>query len=564
MEYLNSNFQERELHQLQQMQDNAKESCMVSFLLLHSHLKALSNNDLKGTCIEGGFEWAFATLFHQDLQSFTCLMLLNLDQLGKQLDKEEFYEIGSMDAFRVLKTQFQLELILERAKHKREKDRRVNDRMMQSKKRKVNSSKALDAGLVVTESNETELERYVLSSRFGNDTHTDYAYINSVNDKQPMAENEKFHKENKHLKQTYKDLYDSIKKTRVQTKDHNDLLIAQINSKPAENADLKAQIHEKVCENVALKNELRKLKGNNVDTKFVNHQSWGNPFYNHLETITTYYFPKVKKYVIAKPHHVIVPGSSRNSSKESYGLNDLAHNYYLKEARKKTQGKIRNLKIREIPFARTHHTPNACTPKPRSNNQTSRNWPASRVDYNNIYRQHSGLAPQRKERCTLQCALSLKEEKSSCFQPFSSTFFIFPHARSIINLEPVLHEMTHATISLGLVSNPPPSTPFVPPLRTDWDLLFQLLFDELLTPPPSVDLPAPEVIALIAEVVAPEPIESTDSPSLTTVDQNAPSTSNSQTLPETQSPVISNDVEEDNHNLDVAHMNNDPFFGIQF
>ncbi|GJY51656.1 hypothetical protein Tco_0442503 [Tanacetum coccineum] len=42
----------------------------------------------------------------------------------------------------------------------------------------------------------------------------------------------------------------------------------------------------------------------------------------------------------------------------------------------------------------------------------------------------------------------------------------------------------------------------------------------------------------------------------------APSPSNSQTIPETQSPVIPNDVEEDNHDLDVAHMNNDPFFGI--
>ncbi|GJR32628.1 hypothetical protein Tco_1108860 [Tanacetum coccineum] len=80
------------------------------------------------------------------------------------------------------------ESILERAKHKRKKDRRVNDRMMQSKERKDNSSKALDAGLVVTESNETESERHVLSSRSGNDTHTDDANINSVNDKQPMAE----------------------------------------------------------------------------------------------------------------------------------------------------------------------------------------------------------------------------------------------------------------------------------------------------------------------------------------------------------------------------------------
>nr|GEU50115.1 hypothetical protein [Tanacetum cinerariifolium] len=99
--------------------------------------------------------------------------------------------------------------------------------------------------------------------------------------------------------------------------------------------------------------------------------------------------------------------------------------------------------------------------------------------------------------------------------------------------EPALHEMTPATINSGLVPNPPPST--------------------------SVDHPAPEVIAPIAEVVAPKSVASTGLPSSTTVDQDAPSPSNSQTTPEIQTPVISNDVEEDNHNLDVAHMNNDPF-----
>nr|GEU76048.1 hypothetical protein [Tanacetum cinerariifolium] len=46
-------------------------------------------------------------------------------------------------------------------------------------------------------------------------------------------------------------------------------------------------------------------------------------------------------------------------------------------------------------------------------------------------------------------------------------------------------------------------TPFVPPSKTDWDILFQPLFDDLLTPPPSVDLLAPKVIALIAKVVPP-------------------------------------------------------------
>ncbi|GJW53584.1 retrovirus-related pol polyprotein from transposon TNT 1-94 [Tanacetum coccineum] len=84
------------------------------------------------------------------------------------------------------------------------------------------------------------------------------------------------------------------------------------------------------------------------------------------------------------------------------------------------------------------------------------------------------------------------------------------------SLEPALHEMTPATISSGLVPNPLPSTPYVPPSRTDWDLLFQPLFDELLNPPPSVDLQAPEVIAPIAEVVAPEPAASTGLPSSAT------------------------------------------------
>ncbi|GJX69056.1 retrovirus-related pol polyprotein from transposon TNT 1-94 [Tanacetum coccineum] len=71
-----------------------------------------------------------------------------------------------------------------------------------------------------------------------------------------------------------------------------------------------------------------------------------------------------------------------------------------------------------------------------------------------------------------------------------------------------------------------------------------------------------KVIALIDEVVAPVPAVSTGSPSSTTVDQDAPSPSNSQTTPETQPPVIPNYVEKDNHDIKVAHVGNDPYFGI--
>nr|GFB38773.1 retrovirus-related Pol polyprotein from transposon TNT 1-94 [Tanacetum cinerariifolium] len=73
--------------------------------------------------------------------------------------------------------------------------------------------------------------------------------------------------------------------------------------------------------------------------------------------------------------------------------------------------------------------------------------------------------------------------------------------------EPALYEMTPVPISSGLVPNPPPSTPICTPSRPDWDLLFQPLFDELLTPLPSVNLPAPEVIAPIAEVTKDHPLD---------------------------------------------------------
>ncbi|GKA82528.1 retrovirus-related pol polyprotein from transposon TNT 1-94, partial [Tanacetum coccineum] len=45
-------------------------------------------------------------------------------------------------------------------------------------------------------------------------------------------------------------------------------------------------------------------------------------------------------------------------------------------------------------------------------------------------------------------------------------------------------------------------------------------------------------------------------------DQDAPSPSNSPTTQETQTPILSHDVEEDNHDIEVAHMGNDPYFGI--
>ncbi|GJW18159.1 integrase, catalytic region, zinc finger, CCHC-type containing protein [Tanacetum coccineum] len=74
----------------------------------NSELKELlSKEDLKCTRIEHGFKRAFMSLFGQDNDTFTSKMFLNVDQLQKQLDKDDFQEDGSMAAFWVINRQFQ-------------------------------------------------------------------------------------------------------------------------------------------------------------------------------------------------------------------------------------------------------------------------------------------------------------------------------------------------------------------------------------------------------------------------------------------------------------------------
>ncbi|GKD11397.1 retrovirus-related pol polyprotein from transposon TNT 1-94, partial [Tanacetum coccineum] len=58
------------------------------------------------------------------------------------------------------------------------------------------------------------------------------------------------------------------------------------------------------------------------------------------------------------------------------------------------------------------------------------------------------------------------------------------------------------------------------------------------------------------------PVESTGSPSSTTVDQDAPSPSTSQTTPQSQSQTIPLCAEEESHDFEVAHISNDPYFGV--
>ncbi|GJW15267.1 hypothetical protein Tco_0019400 [Tanacetum coccineum] len=172
-------------------------------------------------------------------------------------------------------------------------------------------------------------------------------------------------KENETLKRHYKELSDSIKTIRAKTIEHTTSLIAK-------NDEFKAQLQEKGFAIVALKNELRKLTENSVNTMFAKSSILGKPVLqphrnqsvvrqptafkferprilkprlssqvdvnnNLSKPVTTHYLPKERESAIVKPHHVIASSESRNSSKNMPRLssNDMVHNHYLEEAKKK-------------------------------------------------------------------------------------------------------------------------------------------------------------------------------------------------------------------------------------
>ncbi|GJV20769.1 hypothetical protein Tco_1369789 [Tanacetum coccineum] len=461
----------------------------------------LSKDDLKGTRIEHGFKRAFMSLFGQDADTFTCTMLLNVDQLQKQLDKDEFQEDGSMAAFWVVNNQFQKfinsqftldydsqmtdkyfveytgievkhfrdtllqhmgnvkKFVAERTRHQRQHDRKV--------KRKTD----VDAKSEVQDE----------SNRSGNNTDVDDTYIRPIYDEEPKAEypeqcqvkgpmldslpdnqttdysKQSLESENILLKKTIAQFQKDFLRMEahciaLELKYQNHALKSgqhgQILNETSNKAKIKRDIDEIETINIelehsvaklliqnehlnkenktlkkhykdisvfaiaALKNDLRKLKGNSVDTKFAKTSVLGKPVLQSLRNqsvvrqpnafkserpqmskqrfasqvdvnnnssrpVTQHYLPKRRESAFAKPDHMIASSESRISSKNMprFSSNDMVHNHYLDEARKKTQERDRNSKTSVMPSARFQSTADGSKPKPRSNNQTPRSLP---------------------------------------------------------------------------------------------------------------------------------------------------------------------------------------------
>nr|GEU58938.1 retrovirus-related Pol polyprotein from transposon TNT 1-94 [Tanacetum cinerariifolium] len=380
--------------------------------------------------------------------------------------------------------------------------------------------------------------------------------------------------ENEHLKQTYKQLYDLIKPTRIRSKEQCDALINRVNQKSMEISDL----------NKTSKGKVWKPRGKVFTKTGYTWRPTGRTFTivenefpltrittntevplrkpTALETdapklvVTLIYSRKPRKsktnVPVSKPK--IIKSISANKNEPSKYWGSIVFDVLSFSLDECMLSKLFSGKSKNKPHK----------PKSEDTNQEK------------LYLLHMDLCgPMRVTSVNGKKYILFIVDDYSRFTLIkririnNQTEFVNQTLREYYEKVGISHETSVARSPLqnGVVERrnhtlieAARTILFIP--RTDWDLLFQPLFDELLTPPPSVDLPSPEVIALIAKVVAPEPAESTGLPPSTTIDQDAPSTSNSQTSPKTQSPVISNDVKVENHDLDVAHMNNDPFFGI--
>nr|GEU71562.1 integrase, catalytic region, zinc finger, CCHC-type, peptidase aspartic, catalytic [Tanacetum cinerariifolium] len=89
-------------------------------------------------------------------------------------------------------------------------------------------------------------------------------------------------------------------------------------------------------------------------------------------------------------------------------------------------------------------------------------------------------------------------------------------------------------ISLGLVPDHVPAVPYVPPINKDMEILFQPMFDEYFKPPSVERLVPPAPVVQV-------PVVSTGTPSSTTIDQDAPSTSYSPSSSIVQPPISHQD-----------------------
>nr|GEU32518.1 hypothetical protein [Tanacetum cinerariifolium] len=339
--------------------------------------------------------------------------------------------------------------------------------------------------------------------------------------------------ENEHLKQICKQLYDLIKSLRIRSKEQCDDLVNQVNLKSVKNFDFNASLREKVLVITALKDNLRKLNGKVVvdeaiishpidpkmhkfdvaplAPKLRNNRTVHSNYIRHTQEETATLREIVKQERSLNPLNTSLDYAFKLGMLISrvYFVDGLGHNLFSVRAinHLARQGLVWGLP--KLKFENDH----LCSACAMGKSKKKYYKPKSKdTNQEKLYLLHMDLS----EPMHVKSVNGKKRIIKNIHVDFDELTIMASEQSSS---GPALHDMTPVTISS--------------------------LFDELLTPPPSVDHLAPEFIALIADVVTLEPAASTSSPSSITVDQDAPSLSNSRTTIEPQSSIIPNNTYND-------------------
>ncbi|GKD80667.1 retrovirus-related pol polyprotein from transposon TNT 1-94, partial [Tanacetum coccineum] len=243
--------------------------------------------------------------------------------------------------------------------------------------------------------------------------------------------------ENEHLKQTYKQLYNSIKPARVQSNAQCADLTNQVNLKSVEISDLNACLQEKVLVITTLKDKLRKLKGKDLANNEVTHHP------SDLEINTEPITPKLL---------------NKRSCFQNRSIIRLRHG--------KTPYELLHDKLPDLSFFHvfgalcylTNNSENLSKLQPKADIGIFMGKLQPNADIGIFI----GYAPTKK-------AFRIYNRRT---RRIIETIYVDFDELTVmdskhISLGPALYEMTPATISSGLMPHLPPSTPFVPPSRTD-------------------------------------------------------------------------------------------------
>ncbi|GJW56704.1 retrovirus-related pol polyprotein from transposon TNT 1-94 [Tanacetum coccineum] len=387
--------------------------------------------------------------------------------------------------------------------------------------------------------------------------------------------------ENEHLKQTYKQLYDSIKPSRVQAKEHAESLVNQLNQKSVEITDLNAQLQEKLiqellgyvkdtCPDIHKPSEKLVAVTPINKKKTVRHELCFLEFVSGMNASSkSKSIKKAKQKEEWKPtdaksmiSNKTEPGTSRgsntsvapsSSSVDLRGYDDVFSNLSL----------VQSLKDQILVMAPTIVTFELCkkqSHKPKSEDTNQEKLYLLHIDLCGPIRvasingkKYILVIVDDYSRFTWVKFLASKDEAPDFIIKFLKMIQVrlntpVRNIRTDNGTEFVNQTLRSYYESVGLVSIPIPQQPCIPPPRYDWDHLFQPMFDEYFNPL-TID------VSLVPVADAPRAVDLANSPVSTSIDQDAPLISIPSTQEQEHSPIISQGFEE---SPKIPHFHDDP------